>query len=425
MDFPKHENAKWAQAVNAVADAYAKARREALETAAALGFAAPTGPVLEQALAAGTEAKLKLTEANAKLYQEERERLFRLADLEMKLALGWAKLALAAYRAELLNRLALEEAEAEAVRQRGRADLERLNAETESRQADIIRLRADIEGEINYWRRLAILAERDNLQLEAAVIQARLQTAEEKLKTIDPIYEVIAAQELAIKAELRKAAALEKVAEAEAKVAEIRKAMVPLYLQKAEARETLAAVTAKEAEVEKARIELGYRRLELKGAQEEAEEELRQAQIEQELAQEAYIRAEMARQTAQAEARTLLARYGNDTQQALLDMRLALEKERTDFRLETHLQRMRNDIEADIALLKRQKENLWEEFLARIEALEENTLDKCYTIRDGASTVTRRSLIAQSTRWHRKGVAGLPSVTGGTVTVGTPCPEAG
>ncbi|MDI6854390.1 MAG: hypothetical protein QME75_12395 [Deltaproteobacteria bacterium] len=424
MDFPKHENAKWAQAANAAADQYAKARREALEESAALGFAAPSGPALERVMEAGLEVKGKLTEANARIYQEERERLFKLQEMDLKLALGWARLALKAYQQALLNRLAIEEAEAEAAKTRTRGDLERLNAETESRQADIIRLRADIEGEINYWRRQLVEAERLSLDAEAALINARMLTAEEKLKTIDPIYEVIAAQELTIKAELKKAAALELVAEAEKRVAEVKKQMVPLYLEKAAARETLAEAVIREAEVEKARIELGYDRLALKDAQEAAEEDLRQAQIEHELAQEAYVRAEMVRQTAAAEARTLLARYANETQEALLDLKLALDKLGVDFKLDARLKRLRNDVEADIALLKREGENQWEEFLERLIVLERNTLDRCHTIRDGASTVVRSSLIAQSTQWHRKGVAGLPN-TGGTFISGNTCPEAG
>jgi hypothetical protein len=423
MDYPKHENAIWAQAVNAAMTKYAQVRQEALTESAALGFALPPGLTLEQVLEAGLETKARLTEVNAKLYQQERERLFKLQDLELKLALGWAKLALKAYQQELLNRLALEEAEAEAARTRARGDLERLNSETEARQADIICLRADIEAEINYWRRKLVEAERLSLDAEAALIQARMQTAEEKLKTIDPLYEVIAAQELVIKAELKKAAALELLAEAEKRVAEIKKQMVPLYLEKAEARETLAEAVSREAEVEKARIELGYRRLDLKDAQEQAESDLRQAQIEYELAQEAYVRAEMVRQTAAAEARTLLARYANETQEALLNLKLALEKLGVDFKLDARLKRLQNDVEADIALLRREGQNQWAEFIERLRVLEQNTLDKCYTIRDGASTMVRSSLIAYSTRWHRKGVGALPA-TGAEFVSGSLCPEA-
>ncbi len=408
MDFPKHENAKWAQAVNAVTEQYDKARKEGLEMAAAMGFAAPTGPVLEHVLFVGLDAKQKLTEANAKIYQEERERLFKLGELELKMAIGWAKLALKAYQQGLLNRLAIEEAEAEAAKTRARGDLERLNSEIEARQADIIRMRADIEAEINFWRRMLIDAERLSLDAEAALINARMQTAEEKLKTIEPIYEVIAAQELVIKAELKKADALALLAEAEGRVAAIKKEMVPFYLRKAEAREQLADATIREAEVEKARIELGYQRLALKDAQEIAEDAIRDAEIAYELAQSAYVRAEEARQVAQAEVRTLLARYANETQEALLAMKLALEKMGTDFKLDTRLKRMRNDIEADIVLLLRDREHQWEEFLARMALLEEKTLDQAETIREGAATVLRSALFSQSTRWHRKGVGGMP-----------------
>lgn len=407
MEYPKHENAKWAQVVNAVTDQYAKVRKEALEQSAALGYPVPSGPLLENVLAVGLEAKQKLTEANAKLYQDERERLFKLFDLELKLSLGWAKLSLKAYQQGLLNRLAIEEAEAEAAKTRARADLEYLNSEIESRQADIIWMRAAIEAEINYWRRQLVEAERLSLDAEAALIQARMETAEEKLKTIEPIYEVIAAQELVIKAEMKKAEALEKLAEAEGRVAAIKKEMIPYYLRKAEAREQLAEATIKEAEVEKARIELGYQKIALKDAQEAAEHDIRQAEVDFELAQEEYVRAEKNRQVAHAEMRTMLQQYQNQIQESILALKLILDKMGTDFKLDTRLKRMKNDIEADIVLLLRQREYDWKEFLKRMETIEQKALSNVSAIHGTSFTFLRSHTLQTLNRYHRSGAVGM------------------
>ena len=403
MAISKSENAKWLQAATAMVDQYSKARAEALEHSAALGFPAPTGAVLQTIFETGMEVKKKLTEANVKIYQEESERDLKYVELENKIALGWAKLALTAYKQGLLNRLTIEEAEAEASKTRARGDLERANSEIERRQADIIRLRADIEAEINYWRRQLVAAERLSLGAEAELIKARMQTAEEKLKTIEPIYEVIAAQDLVIKAEMRKASALEKVAEAEKRVAAIKKEMIPLYIQKAESRQTLAEATIREADVERARIELGYRRLALKDAEEAAEDQVRDAQLAYELAQGDYVRAETIRQMAQAEARTLLARYANDTQATIQNLKLELEKIGVDFKIESRLKRLLIDVEADIAMLLKERELQWKEYLERLKYITHKTWDERDTVLANLHTVLVTETHAVSWRRHGQG----------------------
>ena len=76
------------------------------------------------------------------------------------------------YREELMNALAIEQEENQALKQMGLADVERMNAEVEARQVAIIRARAEIE------RRIAIL--------KAALLEAETVTmiSERELVTV-------------------------------------------------------------------------------------------------------------------------------------------------------------------------------------------------------------------------------------------------
>ena len=92
--------------------------------------------------------KDKLAEGNAKIYDDRRKILFEQDEFAMKVVIKVAKLSMELYREELINALAIEQEENQALKQRGLADVERMNSEVDARQVAIIRDRAEMERRI-------------------------------------------------------------------------------------------------------------------------------------------------------------------------------------------------------------------------------------------------------------------------------------
>ena len=159
MAYPRDESAKFAQAASQVMGQYEEAKDKILTADAARGFAAPSGDTLSEILAAGQAAKGKLTEINGKIYEERRGILFQQEEFAMKVLVQVAKLAMELYREELMNALAIEQADAAALRDRGGADVERMNSEVDARQVAIIRDRAEAERRITTLKEQLVAAE--------------------------------------------------------------------------------------------------------------------------------------------------------------------------------------------------------------------------------------------------------------------------
>jgi hypothetical protein len=413
MDFERDESAKWALAVNEAMDKWEELARGTLAQGAARGFAAPPGTDLAKILAAGQEVQNKLAEANGQLYGEQRDRIFQMEDFELKIALEITKLALDLYKADLLNQLALEQAEVDAQVDRWKADIIRKDAETESRQVALIRAKADIEHQVNIYKGQLIDAQYISLEAEVALTNAKLATAEAKLQILDSLYQVIAAEQLVIAAEKRRAAALVKVIEAKEALAETQKTMIPLYLEKAEAREDLAEATTKEAEVKEDLERLGYDRITLKTAQEDQEHQIREAEEDYELAQYAHAKATQAIEMARLQSRRLLQEYSNAVREALLARKAALEKAGIELRLETTLTRHEIDINADIDLMAYEQTLVEAEFDNKVDNLKSVGVDNCKTIADSATQVHESATYTIYSKQVIKGVAGISAPDSG------------
>ena len=369
MEVNKQESGRFAILADQELSKLSDGVDKALGEAAGRGFAAPPGVTLEAILAAGQDTKGKLTEGLGKIYDDRRGVLFQETEFEMKIIVALAKLGMELYREELLNALAVEQQEAEQLRDQGKADVERMNAETDKRQVAIIRDRAEMEGRITVYKAQLVSAEIATLPYEEALINAQLATAEKKLEIIDSIYKVLAAEELVLAAEQRRAVSLELVLEAHLELAGIKREMIPFYLQKADARLVLADAITREIPITKALVELGYDRINLKDAEEAAKHLESGGQLELELAKEAWIRANKTTEIAKAQSRRLLQEYANVIKAEILGKKKSLEMDGVSFKLNTSLARTGMEITDNVQLAVAERMNITDEAMSMAAGL--------------------------------------------------------
>jgi len=313
----RDEAAKWGLEVDRILRKYQDDSRNALNALAARGHLGISGHTQDMIVNLGQEVKRELTKANAKIYGEGLKQLAQRDEVEQKVAVGLAKLDLEKYKAQLENALALERAEAELDIDARQAELAIMKSEVEKRQAAIIEEKARIEAEVNYWKKLQVEAEGLSLEAEIALINEKVKTAEAQLPIIAELHKLIDAEYLLVAAEERRAAILPLVIEAEKKLAEVREAMIPLQVEKADARIDQAAAITQEAEVKKEIAELGYRRIELKDAQEDADHQIRLAENERDVAYRKYIEAQNLTELTKQQIKTILDELDEDAKHQL------------------------------------------------------------------------------------------------------------
>ena len=384
----KSESAKFAQAADQAARKLSTGVETALADNAARGFHAPSGDTLAAILGAIQETKGTLVEANGKIYDERREVIFQEQLFAMKLVVKITKLALEAYREMIFNAIAIEQAEQAAETTQNLADVERLNVDTEKRQVALIYAKAEIEQRINVYRGLLVDEETETLPMERELVLAQLATAEKKLEIIDSIFQVLAAEQLVLAAEQRRAASLTLLMDAQRILAEIKREMVPYYIEKADARLKLADAVTEEAAAKEQIERLGYDRLDLEQSKEDMEHQVREANLEYELAQEANLRAQKATELLRNQFSRLLQEYANLIRESILEKKLELEKDGIEFKLDSHLARLGISVNDDISMVNYERGNLTLELLAILQNMELQAQDQQGTIRDGAYTKT-------------------------------------
>lgn len=390
--FNRTESARWAAAVNKTVGKLEAVVDKALAENAARGFPEPTGPTLEAILKSTLEAQSSLTEENGKIYEDQRERIFQQEEFDMKVIVQIAKLAMELYRAELFNALEIEQAENIALRDQGRADVERMNSEVDARQVAIIRDRAEAERQIIVFKLQLALAEKQTLVAEVALINAQLATAEKKLEIIDSIYQVLAAEELVLAAERRRAATLETLLAAQRAVAAVKMSMVPFYTEKAAAREALASAITEEVPVKIAIENLGYQRIGLRTAEADVEHGVRQAEIEVEMAREAYARANAATEIARAQSQTLIQGFANAAQASIQAKRKATGMAEIDVRLSAHIGRAAIGVNNEVAVAAHEAGNLTTELLSIMHNLGSRASDEAGKVMASATQISKTDI---------------------------------
>jgi len=398
MSYPKSESAKFAQAASEVLGQYEIAKDKLLTADAARGFATASGATLSDLLAAGQAAKGKLTEVNGKIYEERRKVLFEQDEFAMKVIVQLAKLGMELYREELMNALAIEQTENIALRDLGTADVIRMNAEVDARQVAIIRSRAEMERQIIVLKDQLVAAETLTLGSERALILAQLATAEKKLEIIDSIYQVLAAEELVLAAENRRAATLIILLAAQEIVAGIKREMVPFYIEKAKARLDLAEAIIQEIPISKAIVELGYDRIALKNTEEAAAHTEREAQEELELARLAWTRANKATEFAKVQSGRLLKEYANLIRAEIMDKKKALEMDGIEFKLTTALTREKIGVDDNVEVAGHEISNLATELQSILTNLTARASDEAAKVTASGTQISktdRRHLLSR------------------------------
>jgi len=396
MAYRTDESGKWALAVHKVADKLGAAVDKSLSDNAARGFCEATGPTLEAVLKASQEAKGLLTEENGKIYDDRRGAIFAREEFDMNMAVKLAKLGMELYREELLHALALEQAENTAMRDKGRADVDRIVSMIEARQADIIRARAAVEQRVIGYKVQLAMAERETLTSEIALVNAQLSTAQKKLEIIDSIYQVLAAEELVLAAEYRRVAALELSLSAHRAVAAAKLSLVPLYAQRAGAKIALAGAITAEVPQKIAIEELGYQRAALKVAEGETEHGVRTAELVVEVARAGLARANAATEVARARSQAIIQGFSNAAQSSITGKRLAAGMAEVDVRMATHLGRAGVEINSGVAVAAVEAANLSIELGAIQGQLAARAADEAVKVRSSATTKSQTKAIENS-----------------------------
>lgn len=399
----EYEAARWGQDVDATTKKFVDTGKEVLADAAGRGFSSAPGATLKAIQEVAVAAKTQLTDANAKLYEEQMQRALKEEEVEQKQVFGLAKLDVEAYKADVENALSLEKAESELTLDERKALIENLKSDVDKRQAAIIEERADIEHEVNYWKLQAIEAEGLAIDAELQLAREKVKTAEEKMKVINVLYEVIAAEQLVLLAEQRKAAALQKVVEAEKQVAAIQKTMIPYMVQKADARMLQAEVVKEEADAKKQIEELGYRRIELKAAQEDADHQLRLAELSLEEARGEVVKWNNMTELAKIQSRTALVKYETTMRDELLPREESLRKEEKRFDIARRLFWDNYETTNDIKMLDLTKRLTILEAQKRITQLIALAQDKRLTIMDTTNKYVYRASYDYTRQYIAKG----------------------
>ena len=404
MSYNQRESAEWAIAVDAEAGKLLAGANKALADGAARGFPSPPGDTLATLLAIGQDSKGKLAEIDGKIYDTRRGILFQKQEYFLSVLVRLAKLAMELYRAQIFDALAIEEEQVKAQRETSRADVERRNAETELRQRAIIQQRAEAEHRIIVYRQQLVAEETTTLTAEAILINAQLATAEKKLEIIASIYQVLAAEELVLAAEQRRAASLTKVLAAELIVAGVKKEMVPFYIQKATAREELAAAIIAEIPITEALVKLGYDRINLKTTEEYAGHLEREQQEELELLREQFVRANTAMELIKLQNHRLLLEYRNEIQAQILEQRKGLQEDEVSFRLSTGLAREKIGVDNEVAVTHHEIGNLTQELISVLKNLGNRATSEAQKVSASANRVSIEDFTNLTSRKIQEGV---------------------
>jgi hypothetical protein len=412
--YEKDEQAKWAKAVEDSAASYLKAVDEGLDKDAARGLCAPCGDTMMMVLDTAHEAKGKIVEAVGEIFQKQNERIIQMDEVDTKLMLAEVKLEMEYVRAQLVNLLDIETAQMESKVSMEKADIERRQSQIEMRQAALITMKADLEHEVNIYKKQAIAAEGITLDARVMLAQAQLETATEKLKIIDAIYEQIAAEELVLVAEQRKAAALAVVIEAERRLVAIKQDMIPMQFAKAEAREEQADAITAEASWNTKIVKLGYDKNSLVESQETAEEKIREAENDYHTAQLAYTRAQEATNIMRHYSHVKMKQTATSIRHDAIDANLALETQRTDLKFGKEVWQLEKEYQINFM-----------ERVAHLKQLAITAKDQEKTTRAEATKAQTRLNTHEWGRRIKKGsIGGLVAPGGTTGTTGTSLTDA-
>lgn len=395
MSLEYSEHAKWVKLKRQPMTDYGLKVNETLSESAARGFYQPPASTIEAIINIGQIAKVDITNKNGELYKEQKDIVFQIEEFALKLTLEYAKLELAIYKQGILDALAIERAQMEYDFTVKRADILRLKAENNARSVVLIRAKAEQDAEITDYKIRQEEAKRLGLAKELELLAAQRETAIERLKIIDALKLVIAAEGMVIEAERRKAEALELVIAAEKILLGVKEAMIPLYQNLADHKKSLATAIIDEVAVKEKIIKLGYDRIGVKQAEAAAFVTQTASELGVEYARTEYIRATNANAEARSKGAADFAETKNNATDIVIDLKNVLNKSIVDLRLETQLAKFLRNIESKIEIQQEETQAIAEKLTAQLASMTAIAESQSARIQACAHTTTRTTMCKQ------------------------------
>ena len=369
MTFEHAEHTKWTAKRAPLMSEYVNGVKAVLNDSAARGFSKPSANVLGNIVEAGKITKLKLADANGEVYQEQSGIMFQQIEFDAKMAWEYDRLVLAAYVQNLLNALALENAQMDEQFKMDSAYIKKLNAEIDARNYDLIIGRANIESQLNTYKTRELEAEREGLDKELELIAAQVETATERLKIITWLNQLITKEQAILLLEEEKAVVLKAIIAIQEELAEIKEDMIPLYEEKAEAKTQQAAAITDEIVWNEALINLGFDRITLKETEVAAEitENEKKKLIEQYQLSLTKINNTLSK--TKSEYGILLTEYSSQITRQVINLQETIKKAAIDLRLDSGIERMTVDYDLDAELKEDATTNLNTEIASTISKI--------------------------------------------------------
>jgi len=367
--FEHAEHTKWTAKRAPVMTEYVNGVKAVLNDSAARGFSKPPANVLGNIVEAGKITKLKLVGSNGGLYQEQAGIMFQQAEFEAKIALEYLALTLATYIQDLLNALALENAQMEETFKMDRAYVEQLKADVDKRNYGLMIGKADIDSQLIDYRTREVEAERTGIAKELELIAAQIETATERLKIITWLNQLITKERAILTLEEAKAIVLQAIIAIQEELAAIKESMIPFYEEKADAKTQQAAAIIDEIQWKEALINLGFDRIDLKTAEVAADITENEKKELLETYQLDLIKKNNALTKAKSEYGVLLTKYSSSITRQIIALQEAIKKAAIDLRLDTSLERMTVDLENDTELKETSTTNMNTEIDSTIDKI--------------------------------------------------------
>lgn len=369
MTLEHAEHAKWATKRRPVMNEYVNGVKEALNNSAERGFSKPPANMIGNIVEIGKITKLKLIDANGALYQEQSNIIYQQAEFDAKMVWEYDKLILATYIQDLLNALAIENAQMDEAFKMDKAYINKLKADIDARNYDLIIGKADIDSQLIDYKIREVEAERLGLGKELELIAAQIITAEERLKIIPWLNELIIKERAILVLEEQKAVVLQAIIAIERDLAAIKESMIPLYEEKADAKTQQAMAITDEVQWKEALINLGFDRIDLKATEVAAditENEKKELLEEYQLN---LIKASNALDLAKSNYSIALTDYKTSVATTVIDLRENIKTAAISLGLDSGLERMSVNLENDVKLKNDATGNITTEIASTINKI--------------------------------------------------------
>lgn len=369
MMFEHAEHTKWTVKRAPLMSEYIRGVKAALNDSAARGFSKLPANVAGNIMEAGKIVKLKLTDVNGAVYQEQVGIMFQQEEFETQMAWEYDRLELALYVQALLNALALENAQMEEAFKMDKASIRQLNAEVDARNYGLIVGKANIDSQLIGCRTREVEAERTGIAKELELIAAQIETAEERLKIIAPLKELITKEQAILVLEKQKAVVLQAIIVIKEELAAIKESMIPFYEEKADAKTQKAAAIIDEIQWKEALINLGFDRIDLKTAEVAAELTENEKKELLETYQFNLIKANNTLSKAKSDYSVALTEYSSTIAKQVITLQETIKKAAIDLRIETGIDRMEVNYGIDTALKTAATTNITTEITSTVDKI--------------------------------------------------------